>query len=212
MPSIVNEGRRVINNIERSAALFLVKNIFSFTLAIISMIAILPYPITSAQLSLVSVLTIGAPSFFLALEPDFKPIKGRFLQNVLLRALPAGLTDVLVILGVLAFSFAFDMNGQQISTICAILLSIVGMMMLYRTCTPFTKMRKILYFAVLGALIFCVLFLRFIFALSPLNYGEYLVLIVFSISALPIMDFATKSLVIFREWHARRKKLRRARS
>ncbi len=212
MPSIVNEGRRVINNIERSAALFLVKNIFSFTLAIISMIAILPYPITSAQLSLVSVLTIGIPSFFLALEPDFKPIKGRFLQNVLLRALPAGLTDVLVILGVLAFSFAFAMNSLQISTICAILLSIVGMMMLYRTCTPFSKMRKILYFAILAALVFCVLFLRFIFALTPLNYGEYLVLIVFSISALPIMDFATKSLVIFREWHAKRKKNHKARA
>ncbi len=194
MPSVVDEGRRVINNIERSAALFLVKNIFSFTLAIISMIAVLPYPITSSQLSLVSVITIGIPSFFLALEPDFKPISGRFLSNVLLRALPAGLTDVLIILGIIAFSFAFDMPSPEMSTVSVILLSLVGLMMLYRTCTPFTKLRKILFVGVILILAFSILFLKNIFALSPLNYGETLVIVVFMLSAFPIMDFINKHL------------------
>lgn len=194
MPSVVDEGRRVINNIERSAALFLVKNIFSFTLAIISMIAVLPYPVTSAQLSLVSVLTIGIPSFFLALEPDFKPISGHFLSNVLLRALPAGLTDVLVILGVIAFSFAFDMPGDEMSTVSAILMSIVGLMMLYRTCIPFTKMRKVLFVGVMVILALCVLFVKNLFALSPLSYGAVLVIVVFALSAFPIMDFINKHL------------------
>ncbi|MDD6189895.1 MAG: HAD-IC family P-type ATPase [Clostridiales bacterium] len=194
MPSVVDEGRRVINNIERSSSLFLVKNIFSFTLAIISMIAVLPYPVTSAQLSLVSILTIGIPSFFLALEPDFKPISGRFLSNVLLRALPAGLTDVLVILGVIAFSFAFDMPRDEMSTVSAILMSIVGLMMLYRTCTPFTKMRRVLFIGIMVILAFCVLFLKDLFALSPLNYGEILVIVVFALSAFPIMDFINKHL------------------
>ena len=205
MPSVVDEGRRVINNIERSASLFLVKNIFSFTLAVISMIAVLPYPVTSAQLSLVSVLTIGIPSFFLALEPDVKPISGRFLTNVLLKALPAGITDVLVILGVIAFSFAFDMPSDQMSTVSAILMSVVGLLMLYRTCTPFSKMRKVLFIGILAIFSFCVLFLKDLFALSPLNYGEVLVLVVFSISALPIMDFVNKSLTLFKDWVHRKK-------
>ncbi len=206
MPSVVDEGRRVINNIERSAALFLVKNIFSFTLAVISMIAVLPYPVTSAQLSLVSVLTIGIPSFCLALEPDFKPISGRFLSNVLLRALPAGLTDVLVILGVIAFSFAFDMPSDEMSTVSAILMSLVGLMMLYRTCLPFTKMRKILFIGIMVILLICVLFLKSLFALSPLNYGETLVLAVFALSAFPIMDFINKQLnVIKAKFSAKRK-------
>ena len=194
MPAVVDEGRRVINNIERSAALFLVKNIFSFTLAIISMIAVLPYPVTSSQLSLVSVLTIGIPSFCLALEPDFKPISGRFLSNVLLRALPAGLTDVLVILGVIAFSFAFDMPSNEMSTVSAILMSLVGLMMLYRTCIPFTKMRKVLFIGIMVILAFCILFLKDLFALSPLTYGETLVTVVFALSAFPIMDFINKHL------------------
>jgi len=192
MPSVVDEGRRVINNIERSAALFLVKNIFSFTLAIISMIAVLPYPITSSQLSLVSVITIGIPSFILALEPDFKPISGHFLSNVLLRALPAGLTDVLVILGIIAFSFAFDMPSDEMSTISVILLSLVGLMMLYRTCTPFTRIRKVLFVGVSAILLFSILFLKFVFALSPLNYGQTLVVVVFALAAFPIMDFINK--------------------
>ena len=194
MPSVVDEGRRVINNIERSAALFLVKNIFSFTLAIISMIAVLPYPITSSQLSLVSVITIGIPSFFLALEPDFKPISGHFLSNVLLRALPAGLTDVLIILGIIAFSFAFDMPSPEMSTVSVILLSLVGLMMLYRTCIPFTKIRKVLFGGVIVLLAFSILFLKNIFALSPLSYGETLVIVVFALSAFPIMDFINKHL------------------
>ena len=70
MPSVVAEGRRVINNIQRSATLFLVKNIFSFALAIVSLIFTMPYPFTAAQLSLVSSLTIGFPAFVLAMEPN----------------------------------------------------------------------------------------------------------------------------------------------
>ncbi|MFR2464784.1 MAG: cation-translocating P-type ATPase, partial [Clostridia bacterium] len=83
MPHVVMEGRRVVNNIERAASLFLVKNIFSFLLAIITLFAALPYPVTPVQLSLVSSLTIGVPSFFLALEPNKNIVKGHFLRNVL---------------------------------------------------------------------------------------------------------------------------------
>ncbi|MEF9971219.1 MAG: cation-translocating P-type ATPase, partial [Oscillospiraceae bacterium] len=85
MPSVVMEGRRVINNIERSAALFLVKNISSFVMALISLVFTFTYPVTPAQLSLVSVLTIGIPSFVLAMEPNNSLVKGNFMRNVLYR-------------------------------------------------------------------------------------------------------------------------------
>lgn len=92
MPSVVAEGRRVINNIERSASLFLVKNIFSFILTLITLLTVSLYPFNPAQLSLVSALMIGVPSFFLALEPNTDMVKGKFLRNVLFRAFP-GSTD-----------------------------------------------------------------------------------------------------------------------
>lgn len=91
MPSVVMEGRRVVNNIERTASLYLVKNIFSLLLAIFSMSVMLDYPLEPSQVSLISMFTIGIPSFFLALEPNKNQIRGHFLTNVLVKALPAGL-------------------------------------------------------------------------------------------------------------------------
>lgn len=91
MPSVVLEGRRVVNNIQRSASLFLVKNIFSFLLSIFSAVFMITYPLEPSQVSLISMFTIGVPGFFLAMETNKSRIKGNFLANVLLRALPAGL-------------------------------------------------------------------------------------------------------------------------
>lgn len=96
MPSVVMEGRRVVNNIQRSASLYLVKNIFSMLLAVFSMISMINYPLEPSQISLISMFTIGIPSFVLALEPNKDRIQGHFMTNVLLKALPAGLTDFLL--------------------------------------------------------------------------------------------------------------------
>lgn len=90
LPGVVAEGRRVINNIQRSASLFLVKNIFSFLLSIVALALPLAYPFQPLQLSLVTFATIGAPAFFLALEPNHELVHGRFMRNVLRKALPAG--------------------------------------------------------------------------------------------------------------------------
>ena len=206
MPAVVDEGRRVINNIERSAALFIVKNIFSFVMALITMAAVLPYPVSSGQLSLVSMLTIGLPSFFLALEPDFRPVSGHFMSNVLFRALPAGITDVLVVLLVLAFGRVFAFPQDQISTITAVLLSLVGMIMLFRTCRPFTKMRRILFIGVAVLLVVCVGFFSWFFTLTPLGVRELLILLVLSLSAIPIMDYTDKLLSwARRKWQEKKK-------
>ena len=127
MPEVVLEGRRVVNNIQRSASLFLVKNIFSFLLSLVSFVFMFTYPLEPSQISLISMFTIGVPAFFLALEPNKNIIKGHFLTNVFLKALPAALTDVLAVGALVIFGRTFGVSSADISTAATMLLSIVGL-------------------------------------------------------------------------------------
>ena len=187
MPSVVAEGRRVINNIERSAALFLVKNIFSFSLAVISLIFTLPYPVTSAQMSLVSALTIGAPGFVLAMEPNTARIKGKFLPNVIYRALPGGLTDLILVLGVILFCMVFKVGENMMSTVCAIILNIVGLMVVHYTCKPYNLLRKAMMIGLTVAFVFCVLLLPQLFTLTSLDLPGAMILVVFALLSAPAL-------------------------
>jgi cation-transporting ATPase E len=194
MPSVVMEGRRVINNIERSASLFLVKNIFSFVLALISLFFTLTYPFTPSQLSLVSTITIGIPSFVLALEPNESRVKGKFLKNVMYRALPAAITDLVLILGVILFNIAFKIGDNETSTICTVVMGVVGLMMVFKTCQPFNKLRRAMMIVLTAAFGFCVLFMRTLFTLSELSFSHMLILVVISLLAWPGLNLATRSL------------------
>ena len=187
MPSVVAEGRRVINNIERSAALFLVKNIFSFSLAVISLIFTLPYPVTSAQMSLVSALTIGAPGFVLAMEPNTARIKGKFLPNVIYRALPGGLTALILVLGVILFCMVFKVGENMMSTVCAIILNIVGLMVVHYTCKPYNLLRKAMMIGLTLAYVFCVLLLPQLFTLTSLDLPGAMILVVFALLSAPAL-------------------------
>ena len=187
MPSVVAEGRRVINNIERSAALFLVKNIFSFALALISLIFTLPYPVTSAQMSLVSALTIGAPGFVLAMEPNISRIKGKFLPNVIYRALPGALTDLFLVLGVILFCMVFEVEDNMMSTVCAIILNIVGLMVVHFTCKPYNLVRKVMIGGLTAAFVFCVVMLPQLFTLSSLDLPGAMILVVFALLSAPAL-------------------------
>ena len=121
MPEVVLEGRRVVNNIQRSASLFLVKNIFSFLLSLVSFVFMFTYPLEPSQISLISMFTIGVPAFFLALEPNKNIIKGHFLTNVFLKALPAALTDVLAVGALVIFGRTFGVSSADISTAATML-------------------------------------------------------------------------------------------
>lgn len=193
MPSVVMEGRRVINNIERSASLFLVKNIFSFVMALISLVFALPYPLSAAQLSLVSTLTIGLPAFVLAMEPNNTVVKGRFMRNVMYRALPGGLTDIILVVGVMLFYVAFNLDTNMLSTISAILMGVVGLVVLHNTCQPYNKLRKILMVGVVAILLICLIFFQHLFKLEPLDYSSALVLAVFALLSYPLMWVLTKA-------------------
>ncbi|MDR2665185.1 MAG: HAD-IC family P-type ATPase [Oscillospiraceae bacterium] len=146
MPSVVMEGRRVINNIERSASLFLAKNIFSFTLAALALTFTLTYPINPAQLSLFNMMFIGIPSFVLALEPNVNIVRGRFLVNVIIKAMPAGLTSVLAVLAAMKAGEMFGIAGE-VSTMATTLLAFVGMMMLFVISRPLNPLRRALMIA-----------------------------------------------------------------
>ena len=187
MPSVVQEGRRVINNIERSASLYLVKNIFSFVLAFITLFATLPYPFTPAQLSLVSALTIGLPSFVLAMEPNNNRVQGKFLQNVIYRALPAALTDLILIVGILLFYVAFDLNEGALGSICTAVMGMVGLVMVHETCKPYNKLRGVMMVFIAVAFVFCFFALKSFFTISALLWSDTLILIVFLALAKPVM-------------------------
>lgn len=125
MPKVVAEGRRTINNIERSASLFLIKTIYSSVLAIIFLFMAEAYPFIPIQLSLISMVTIGIPSFLLALEPNNERIKGHFLKNVISKAIPPALTSILNIV-ILTLLNKFGIVAEEIySSLCVISTGIV---------------------------------------------------------------------------------------
>lgn len=155
MPSIVGEGRRVINNIQRASTLFLVKNIFSLAISIITLFTNWPYPLVPLHLSVISTVTIGIPSFFLAMEPNYELVKGRFLTTVLRRAFPGGLTNIFVILAAQAYMVVFNLPANRISTVSTALLSIVGLLVLFQVCKPFDRFRKLIWWAMAVLLVIC---------------------------------------------------------
>ncbi|MEL4105481.1 cation-translocating P-type ATPase [Oscillospiraceae bacterium WX1] len=198
MPAVVAEGRRVINNIERSASLFLVKNIFSFALTLTALLFALAYPVTPAQLSLFNVAIIGIPSFILALEPNTALVRGRFLRNVLLRALPFGLTDYLAMLAVILICRRLNIPDDQMSTMTTIVIGAIGFMLLYRIGRPLNQLRRVLIISMLVLFIGGGLLLHDLFSLSPLSWpaiGITAGVIFLSVPVLFLLSWVVRQLV-----------------
>lgn len=183
MPNVVLEGRCVVNNIQRSASLFLVKNIFSLLMALFSAVFALTYPLEPSQISLISMFTIGMPGFFLALEPNKKRIEGHFMTNVILKALPAGLTDVLAVGALVVCGEVFSLPDSDIATASTLLLAVVGCMILIKISHPFNSMKyAVLAFSIFG-LMCSGIFLGKLFAISEMSEICILLLVVFAFAA-----------------------------
>lgn len=191
MPEVVLEGRRVVNNIQRSASLFLVKNIFSFLLSVASVVFMFTYPLEPSQVSLISMFTIGVPAFFLALEPNKNMIKGHFLTNVLLKALPAALTDALAVAALVIFGRTFDVSSTDISTAATMLLAIVGFMILYKISAPMNKIRFSIVSGCIAGLLFCSIFLKDLFAITSMTKECIMLFVVFAIATEPVLRYST---------------------
>ena len=142
MKHVIDEGRRVVNNIERSASLFLVKNIFSMLLAVFCVIFIVEYPLKPVQVSIISMYTIGIPAFILALEPNNNPIRGSFLKKILKKSLPVGIGGFMAVSGLIIFGGFAGLSADRLSRLCLILVSLIGFEALYRAMKTETKIKQ----------------------------------------------------------------------
>lgn len=209
MPDVVYEGRRVVNNIERSASLFLVKNIFSLLLALFSVISMFTYPLEPSQISLISMFTIGLPGFLLAMEPNKERIKGHFLTNVMLKALPGGLTDVIAISALVVCGAVFSIPEESIGTIATMVLSVVGFMILFKISEPLNTMKYVVIGINVAGFVLCVYFLKDLFALTNLSSICILLMIVFGFAAESLFRNLTVLEEKLREGYKRRIKKKR---
>ena len=191
MPKIVGEGRRNINNIERTATLFLVKNIFSLLLAVFSIINVLTYPLQPSQITMVSLVNIGIPGFFLAMEPNNRRIEGHFLIKVLLKAMPAALTDFFAIAALVVFGNTFGVSSEDVSVAATFLLAIVGFIILANVCAPLNRysLRVILgciIVMIVGAFVF-----HDLFSISYVSVECVMLFALFAIATEPFMRYLT---------------------
>ena len=209
MPSVVAEGRRVVNNIERTASLFLVKNIFSLLLSIFSIVLLVNYPLEPSQISLISMFTIGIPAFFMSLEPNTDRINGHFLSNVLFKALPGGLTDFLVVSCLYTFCMEFSVNETDVSTSCTVILAIVGLMILFKIASPMNRFHWILWFSMMGGLVYCIIFVRKIFAITSISRQSMMLLLVFAVVTEPTFRYLSSWIKKLSEFYLEQKRRRK---
>ena len=209
MPHIVKEGRRVINNIQRSASLFLVKTTFSTLLSFLTLFFMRNYPFEPIQLTLISTLTIGIPSFFLALEANYARVEGNFLINVFSKALPGALCVVLSILYVNMLSLVLPLSKDVISTMCVIMTAATLIVVLYRVCTPFSKKRFLLFSIMTSAFLLAILCIPSFFNLIRLPLYAFILTLI-GIFAIPFVMNALRQIGHF--FHLKERILRIAKS
>lgn len=193
MPKIVAEGRRTINNIERSASLFLSKTIYSSILAVLFVFLKERYPFIPIQLSLISLVCIGIPSFILALEPNKKIVKGKFISNVISKAIPAGLTVVLNVILVTILGAMLHIPKGICSTICVILTTLTGFTLLFKISKPFNLVRTVILISMILLFSTCAIWFRDFFALMLTE--KYAILVVI-LSFIAIANFILLSLLM----------------
>lgn len=196
LPEVVMEGRRVINNITRTASLFLVKTIFSFLLALITLFFAVQYPFEPIQLSLISSLTVGIPAFLLALEPNRTRIRGRFLVNVLRNAIPGAFTIVLTICAISVCASAFSLTDLERATLCVYTTGFTGLMVLLRTCLPFNWKRAAMWTALTVAFFCGAYILRGLLGIGILTANIAPIALTAFACAYPLLLLFTKLLML----------------
>lgn len=174
MPRIVAEGRRTINNIERSAVLYLSKTIYSVILGMIFIFIDMTYPFQPIQFTLIGALSIGIPSFIIGLQPNKNLVKGNFLINVLRKAIPGGLMVVFNIVAGIIISKIFNLSNEHISTMCTILMVVAAMIILLDVCRPLNVLRGVMLVVMVLAFIFAFNYMKGLFGISKLKFEIYM--------------------------------------
>lgn len=177
MPDVVKEGRRVVNNLERSGSLFLVKNIFSFLTALLTIIFAMRYPLTPTQVSLISMFTIGVPAFLLSQVPNAALIRGDFMKNIILKALPGGVTDMVLVMLMALLGRVLGISAPEMTTAATVLLATIGMMVLRDVSRPMTWDKKAIWGISAAGLVFSFLFLKSLFGITATMGWPVLILL-----------------------------------
>ncbi|MCI8575237.1 MAG: HAD-IC family P-type ATPase [Bacilli bacterium] len=188
LPKVVAEGRRTINNIERSSSLLLVKTIYTVLLILFSIIISTKYFFVPIQLTLITGFTIGIPSFILALEPNRELVTGNFLLKIVSKSLPVALTVVINIILITAFKETFGLTYSLASTLSVFLTATTGFIFLYRICKPFNFLRTLLFLFLLNGFIYCAVFQYEFFNISEITNETLLIFIVLYICSMYIFD------------------------
>ncbi|MDD4807827.1 MAG: cation-translocating P-type ATPase [Oscillospiraceae bacterium] len=177
MPHIVAEGRRSINNLQRSSSLFLIKAFFSTILAVCFIFIQSRYPFQPIQFTLLNALAIGFPSFVLSLEPNRERLHGRFMLNIIKKAIPGTLTMVFSVLLLEAVNFYVKLPYEQLSTAAVVLMAFTMFMILFRVCMPFNGKHVLLFVTMCVAFVLAYIFMGNMFSLTPLNAPMLLILL-----------------------------------
>lgn len=188
MPRIVNEGRRSINNLQRSASLFMVKAIFSAIIAVLFIFVSCGYPFQPIQFTLINAVTIGIPSFILALEQNRERIQGRFMVNVMKKSLPGALTMSTNILFLVLIACSLQFSPEQISTLAVILTGYTGLHTLFKVCIPFNVKHAVLFWLMAGIFVVAILFFKPFFGLVNLTLPMVLILVPLLLAATSLMS------------------------
>jgi len=193
MPDVVTEGRRVVNNLERSGSLFLVKNVFSFLTAVFAIIFAVAYPLLPRQVSLISMFTIGVPGFLLSQAPNHDLIRGNFISNILRRAVPGGLTDLILIGLLVLCSSLFKTPAGDIGTCATYLLGAVGLQMIYRVAKkPLGWYKRGTIAICLLGIVGCCVMLPWLFGIEAIAPESILLTVILGIASMPLLFFVGK--------------------
>ena len=184
LPVILYQGRCVINNIQRTASLFLVKTLFSIGLSLLTLVCLKNYPFKPIQLTLISALATGIPSFILTLEPNGSIVKGDFLKNVFSKAIPGAACVILSVIGVSIIGHFVPVSSSQYSTMCTILAGVNALVVLIRVCVPMTTLRKILVIVMCSIFLCAMVLFKHFFYIVNLTWYQ-VVYVVINICLIP---------------------------
>lgn len=191
MPHIVAEGRRTIHNIQRSASLFLVKNIFSILISVFVIFFGVQYPFRSIQLSFVGGLTIGLPSFILALEYSNKRVQGHFFLNIISGAVPSGITVMLNVVLIHTLSPLLGLDALVTETLCVMVTAFTLFSTVAKISFPFNRLRSALVGFIAAALVIVFVFLNKIINTAVLDFEQGIILLCFCVTALIMLTVLT---------------------
>ncbi len=186
MPKVVNEGRRTINNVERSASLLLIKTIFTSILVIICLFMKSEYFYLPIHLSLITTCTISIPSFILALEPNNEKVKGNFMLNVIKKSIPPALTVVFNVVLITLFKKEFNIDPSLATTLIVIMTATTGFIFLFKLCKPFNVLRASMITILIGIFVYALLFWYDFFDLTSITFSTILLYIVFGTASIQI--------------------------